>query len=230
MELSKRLYAVASMVTKGNRVADVGTDHAYIPIYLVRQKITPGAIAMDINKGPMERAKKHIEAYGLSNYIEVRLSDGVHELKKDEADTLIVAGMGGALVKKIMEEGKEVLSSMQELILQPQSEVFLVRKYLEEAGFRITEENFVLDDGKYYPMMKAVKGNMFLKEDIFYQYGAQLLKKQNMVLKEFLLKEQQLYLSIEEKLCGNQKEDASQRKKEVQKKLSDIEKALEFYK
>ena len=104
-ELSKRLQAVADLVTPGMRLADVGTDHAYIPIYLTQNGLVPSAIAMDINKGPLERADTHILEHGLDGKIVTRLSDGLVNLKMEEADTMIAAGMGGGLVIHILNEG-----------------------------------------------------------------------------------------------------------------------------
>ena len=106
VKLSNRLSAVASFVTDGNVLADVGTDHGYIPIYLLQEKRIKKAIAMDINAGPLQRAKEHIALYGLKDYIETRLSDGVEALMPGEADTILIAGMGGGLVMHILEDGR----------------------------------------------------------------------------------------------------------------------------
>ena len=122
-ELSKRLQAVADLVTPGMRLADVGTDHAYIPIYLTQNGLVPSAIAMDINKGPLERADTHILEHGLDGKIVTRLSDGLVNLKMEEADTMIAAGMGGGLVIHILNEDPAKTRSLKELILQPQSEL-----------------------------------------------------------------------------------------------------------
>lgn len=123
MQISKRLEAVASFVEQGSVIADVGCDHGYIPIYLYQKGMIPKAIAMDVNKGPLERAEIHIREYGLGEYITTRLSDGVRALKPNEADAVVIAGMGGALMEKIIEEGEETLKSVSYLILQPQSEL-----------------------------------------------------------------------------------------------------------
>ena len=155
-ELSKRLQAVADLVTPGMRLADVGTDHAYIPIYLTQNGLVPSAIAMDINKGPLERADTHILEHGLDGKIVTRLSDGLVNLKMEEADTMIAAGMGGGLVIHILEEGKQIVSTLKGCILQPQSEIQKVREYLVEHGFRFEAEDMVEEDGKYYPMMRVV--------------------------------------------------------------------------
>ena len=108
MQLSRRLTLIASMVDKTDSVADVGTDHGYVPIYLVENNIVSKAIAMDINQGPLTRADENIKRKGLDNRITTRLSDGVRELKPGETDAIVVAGMGGQLIIKILEEGRNV--------------------------------------------------------------------------------------------------------------------------
>jgi tRNA (adenine22-N1)-methyltransferase len=154
--LSKRLEAIASLITPGHIVADVGTDHGYIPIYQIQQNRSPSAIAMDLREGPLQRAREHIQMCGLSDRIHTRLSDGTAALGVGEADTIVVAGMGGELVLHILTDGEEVCRSAKELILQPQSEIAAVRRYLREHAYRIAAEDMVFEDGKYYPMMRVI--------------------------------------------------------------------------
>jgi tRNA A22 N-methylase len=154
--LSKRLEAIASLITPGYIVADVGTDHGYIPIYQVQQNRSPSAIAMDLRKGPLQRAADHIQSCGLSDRIKTRLSDGTAALGVGEAEAIVVAGMGGELVLHILTDGEAVCRSAKELILQPQSEIAGVRRYLREHAYRIVAENMIYEDGKYYPMMRVV--------------------------------------------------------------------------
>lgn len=232
MELSKRLQAVANMVTPGMRLADIGTDHAYIPIYLIEQNVIPEAIAMDINKGPLERAKEHIREYGLEKRIRTRLSDGLKELKTGEVDTMIAAGMGGALVIHILEDKKEVARSLKELILQPQSEIGKVRSYLMENGYQIIEENMVLEDGKYYPIMKVVPDReehieSYAPEEL--EYGKCLLRDENPVLRQFLEREIQISEEIIESLSSQQTERAKRRQEEMIQKNVGIRQVLEKY-
>lgn len=156
MQLTKRLQAVADLVSPGNRVADVGCDHAYIPIYLAEYEISPHIIAIDINQGPIDRAKENIIKYGCQDRIETRKSKGLEQLEAGEADTILIAGMGGALTIEILTAHMEVLRSVRELVLQPQSEIYKVRRMLKEQNFLITQENMVEEDGKYYVMMRAV--------------------------------------------------------------------------
>ena len=229
MELSKRLQAVAGLVSEGLVVADVGTDHGYIPIYLIETKKSPKAFAMDVNKGPLLRAKEHIAEHGLETRIETRLSDGVRALKKDECDCVVVAGMGGALTIKIMEEGKDIFRSLKEFVLQPQSELQKVRAYLYQNEYSIVEENMVLDDGKFYPMFRVINGQSEEYHAIELCYGKLLLEQKNAVLKNFLEKEKavkELILSNLEQSFG---EHIETRRKEIQEELEGIEYALQRY-
>lgn len=157
VELSKRMQAVAAFVPKNTVVCDVGCDHGFVSIYLVQQKICPKVFAMDVKKGPLERAREHILQYGLEDYIPTRLSDGLSAIKMEEAevfiDGAIIAGMGGRLVVKILEDSLDKVRNMSYLVLQPQSELAFVRKWLRQQGFLITDEDMVLEDGKYYPVL-----------------------------------------------------------------------------
>lgn len=158
MELSRRLQAVAAMVTASYTLADIGTDHAYIPIYLVEHQIVPQAVAMDINEGPLDRARAHVEEHGLTGQIALRLSDGMKELHPGEVQSAVIAGMGGALMIRILQDSKETVESLRECILQPQSEIAKVRAFLLQEGFLFIQEDMVEEDGKFYPMMKVVPG------------------------------------------------------------------------
>lgn len=231
MQLSKRLSAVASMVTEGNRLVDVGCDHGYLPLYLYLNKKIPSAIAMDVRPGPLSRAREHIAEYGLEKYIETRLSDGLSALSPGEGDTLTVAGMGGPLMERILMAKEEVRESFQELILQPQSDIPHFRRFLREIGWEIIEEEIVLEDGKFYPMMKAVRGKaQIIPEDMPYTpeeaFGGLLLKKRHPVLKLYLERELRIRNGILEKL---REAAADDRRKEIEEERSLILTALEQY-
>mgnify|MGYP003300055294 FL=1 len=234
VKLSNRLLAVASFVTDGNVLADVGTDHGYIPIYLLQEKRIPRAIAMDINAGPLQRAKEHIDMYGLKDYIETRLSDGVAALTPGEVDTVLVAGMGGGLVMHILEEGKEVCRQTKELILQPQSELERVRAYLWSNGYVILGEDMVLEDEKFYPMMRVAYQNVVDAESaenlLFCRYGKQLLEQKHAVLKEYLEREEKLYAGILSNLSQSAvSEKTKERMAEVEEVLQLNRKAQEYF-
>ena len=146
----------ASMVTPGSRVADIGCDHAHTGIWLIQNGIASKVIAMDVRKGPLEKAHENLKLYGLEGTIETRLSDGLEKLNEGEADTVIIAGMGGTLTVEILKKGLEKIAAARELILQPQSDIGMVRRFLRENGFSITQEKMCKEDGKFYNSMRAV--------------------------------------------------------------------------
>lgn len=230
MQLSKRLSAVADFVTPGGCLVDVGTDHGYVPIALLEKKKISSAIAMDVNKGPLERAKEHIAQYHMGDYIETRLSDGLHALQKGEGDSLLIAGMGGGLTVRILSEGEELLSGFQELILEPQSDIDRVRTWLLEHGFFLAQENFIEEDGKYYPILRAVPGKKetLKKEELF--YGPRLLEDKNPVLLEYLQKQQEQNRKLIRQLLEYPGEKALRRREELKEKEKILELALaRFY-
>ena len=238
MQLSDRLQAVASMVTENSRLADVGTDHGYIPIYLCEMGKIPSAIAMDVKKGPLLRAKMNIERYHMQEKIRTRLSDGVLKLNPDEADSVVIAGMGGTLVMKILEEGKKVLVDVKELVLQPQSELPKVRRFLMENGYVTEREEMVMEEGKYYPMMRvhfdasAVShADSFTEEqELEFRYGKQLLTEKHPVLLAYLRWEVQIQQDILTQLSGQPAtEQIAARIDDVKQILAQNARALAYY-
>ena len=229
IQISRRLSAVAALVSPGLVLADVGCDHGYIPIYLIQKGQIPRAIAMDINQGPLLRAREHIREWGLEDYIETRLSDGVEALKPGEAQCLVIAGMGGPLMEKILTQGENVVKDMKELILQPQSEIGHFRQFLAENGYRIIEEDMVEEEKKYYPMMKAVQGSMNYTKKAEYLYGKKLLEKRHPVLREFLEKEDRASRELLKKLTQVETSSAEKRKEELQEEIRDRKEALAYY-
>lgn len=229
MELSKRLYAVASLVTEGASVADIGTDHGYIPIFLTKNGIIKKAIAMDVNQGPLERAKMHIIGYGLKDRIETRLSDGLKKLNPGEVDTIIVAGMGGGLTIRILSNSPEAVASLKYMILQPQSEIDEVRKYLVENGFHIVREDMVEEDGKFYPMMLVMhKEDCESYEKYELLYGKRLIENAHPVLMKFLEREISIKDSILRQLLKHKdSESAKYRYEQIKKELEVTKLALE---
>ena len=217
------------MVSVGNVLADIGTDHAYVPIALIQQKKIPRAIAMDVNAGPLHHASENIAMCQLEDYIETRLSDGVWGLTVNEADSILIAGMGGELTIRILTEGEEVCRNAKELILQPQSELRKVRKFLREHKYKIIDEDMILEEGKYYPMMKVIP----VEEDTFWKdkpediivpcdmYGPILLKNGNPTLRKFLVKQHKQLTKILQGLEEQaQSEAITERKKQVAEDLS----------
>ena len=227
VQLSNRLLAAAGMVTKGNIVADIGCDHAYTSIYLCQADIAPKVIAMDVNKGPLVGAKAHVEEAGLTEQIDIRLSDGLQKLVPGEADSVLLCGMGGLLMIKILSDYPEATASVKELILQPQSEIGEVRRYLHKQDYEITKEHMLKEDGKFYVMMRAVKSAVpqTYETECDYVYGKLLLEEKNPVLAEYLDREQRLRVDVLAALAGQDTENAKARKESLSREFSLIEEA-----
>lgn len=158
MAISKRLKTIADLVTPGYRVADIGTDHGYVPIYLLRQGISPFVIAADLSPGSLEKARIQAERAGFleAGMMECRLSDGLGGIDPGEVDSIIIAGMGGILMERILQRGMETVSCSKELILSPHRDVQLLRDFAEEHGFLLSEDFVLEDKKKKYHILKII--------------------------------------------------------------------------
>lgn len=225
MKLSKRLETIASMVPAAaadGLVADVGTDHGFVPIWLVEQKKAGRALAMDVRSGPLQRAQGHIREHKLEQVIETRLSDGLAGLKPYEADTVVIAGMGGELMLRILRDGGHVRDTVRHWVLSPQSELREFRHGLEKLGLAIVREVMVEEDGKYYTIMLAEPGKMHYDGEYQYRYGGCLIRDKSPELAALLKKEERQYKEIISRLQLQQGEAAKSRLAEMRRKLEEI--------
>ncbi|MBE5934222.1 MAG: SAM-dependent methyltransferase [Lachnospiraceae bacterium] len=246
IKISKRLEKVATCVKKGNRVADIGCDHAYTAIYMIKNNIADKVIAMDINKGPLQKATKNIKEYGCTTQIDTRLSDGAKKLEAGEVDTILISGMGGRLTNKILADSIDVVRQCSQLVLQPQSEIFLVRRFLKKIGFSIIQEDMLIDEGKYYVIINAnndynsVLDNCDLdgsdienieQMNVFDRYGRYLLEHKNSILHQFLTKELDKSNNIKNNLKLKSLEDdrIQTRINELDREIELISEALKYY-
>ena len=168
MELSVRLNEIIYLVDKCNIIADIGTDHGYIPIYLIKNNFCNLAIASDVNLGPKRKAELNISMEGLTEKIHCRLGDGLNTIKPYEVQAVIIAGMGGYLIRDILEERLDVFKSLDYAILQPAQNPEILRKYIYERGFKIIDEKLCFEQNKYYETIKIVYDNKPKIEDSFY--------------------------------------------------------------
>ncbi len=164
------------MVRKGNTVADIGTDHAYLPSWLILNGISPKALACDVRKGPLENAKKTVEFYGISDKITLRLSDGFDEIEPFEADDFVMCGMGGTLMEQLVSCTPWLKDSKKRIIVQPQSHAEDIRKYFIENGFEILFEDACIDSGKLYCAMAAEHRGKTTEKPVSYIYSGELPK------------------------------------------------------
>ncbi len=235
VQLSKRLQAVADFVDNCAILADVGTDHGYIPVYLAGCGKVKKAIALDVNQGPLLRAEEHIRRNGMEDRIETRLSDGCSALKPQEAEVIVISGMGGSLMMRILRQGEQAAKAARTLVLQPQSGLMAFRKFLYENGYEITAENMVREEGKYYPVIKAhaAESAEHMSDGqygrIAFRYGPVLLAENHPVLKEYLLNQQRQKQKILLHLKENARQNVQRRMEEVQEELEDLQKALELF-
>ncbi|GFR36116.1 tRNA (adenine(22)-N(1))-methyltransferase [Thermobrachium celere] len=187
MILSKRLEAVFDMIEKCNCLADIGTDHGYIPIKAIRENKCKKAIASDIKIGPIEVAKKNIKKYELSNLIEVRLGPGLSTLKNGEADVIVISGMGGNLISDIIKNDIQISKNSKYLILQPVQYPEILRQELFNLNFLIIDENIIKEDNKYYHIMKVSYGNKNeYKNQAEFYIGPVNIKKQSSTTFEYI--------------------------------------------
>jgi tRNA (adenine22-N1)-methyltransferase len=148
LNLGPRLQVIASFIRAGSLLGDIGTDHAYLPVYLVQKGIIRRAVGVDIHEGPYRSALETVRTYGLSNLIEVRLGNGLRPLQPGEVNVLVVAGMGGNTILKILSASEDVLQEVEELVLQPQGAEGKVRRELLVRGWKIKEELLVEEEGR----------------------------------------------------------------------------------
>ncbi len=230
IKLSKRMQTVADMV-EGAVVADIGCDHAFVSIHLVQSGKAKKVIAMDVKKGPVNIAKSNITTYGLDKYIEVRLSNGFDSLNVGEADCAVIAGMGGILMVNILEKGIGHINSGINLVLQPQSDIYLVRKFLSEYGYSIADEEMLIEDDKYYTVIKAkpvsCSSVSFSEEELL--FGPVLLAKKDVTLKKYLMKAHKNNCELIDRLFETNTDKSQARIKVLEKDNSVILKALAKY-
>lgn len=177
--MTPRLLAIADSVPTGARLADVGTDHGYIPIYLSLENRLKSALAMDVRPGPLQRAEENIARYGLNDTVQTRLSDGLAALAPGEADTAVLAGMGGILIAELLEKAPFALSCY---ILQPMTAVPELRRYLATHGYMVCHEALVQEGQKIYTIMTVRHGTMPWEEPIDALIGRMLRQTRDPLL------------------------------------------------
>lgn len=182
-QLSTRLMAVADQLIPNKKLADIGTDHAYLPCYAYQKGIIPAAVCSEINEGPFQSAKELITQEGLSSVIQLRRGDGLSVLQAYEVEQITIAGMGGGLITHILEEGKTKLLGVERLILQPNVASQLVRKWLFLNGWKLIDEIILEEDGIIYEMLVAERGEQDLDVNMekAVLFGPHLLKNRTAI-------------------------------------------------
>lgn len=227
MQLTKRLEKIAKYVPINSVVADVGTDHGYIPIYLAINNKVIKAYAIDVNKGPLKKAKSNIKAYGVEDKVLTILSDGLKQFDK-EVDTIIIAGMGGMLMSKILEDSKNKLENVNKLILSPHLDDESVRIKVHQLNYKIINEELLFEDGKYYPIIICEKGKEKYINPKHYKYGKILIEKKDATLKQLLDKKLNTNKNIIQAINKQKSNSASIRIEELDKEVKEIEEVISW--
>lgn len=226
MDISDRLKCIANMVDKCDSIADIGTDHAYLPIYLIKNKICRKAIASDINKGPVKKAKLNITMENEDKAIECRLGPGLTTIVPNEVNAAVIAGMGGNLIRDIIEDSMEVFKSLNYLVLQPVQNPEVLRKYINEKGYEIIDEDLCKDENKYYELIKIRYSNKVKHLDnIYCEISKVLFEKKHPLVKEYIFFKIEKY----DKIFNNIKDDgdmAKIRKNNLNQKIVKLKEML----
>lgn len=217
VKLDPRLSSVAALVRQGSRVADIGTDHAYLPVFLLQTGVSPSAVAADLRKMPLENARKTVEAYSLGGKITTVLSDGLDTIDPESCDDIVIAGMGGLLITELISRTLWLKNSRFRLVLQPMSHAEDLRRFLFENGFEIIEEHCSQDGRHCYCVMAAeYKGEVFPFSPAL-PYIGKLAENRDEITAIYLQKQ----LSRLEKRCTALKNAAADNSGEVER-LSEI--------
>lgn len=211
-------------------IMDVGADHGYIAIELIKRNLADKVIASDINKDPLNKAKLNVSLEGLSNKIELRLGGGLTPVKDKEVNGVLIAGMGGNLIRDILENDIKKVKNMDYLVLQPAQNPEVLREYLYISDYEIIDEDVCFDEGKYYEVFKVKykENNSTKLENIFYEVSPILLNKKSDVFKDYLYEKIDKYKKVKSFIKDNT-EHALSRKKELDSKIEIIENLLKKF-
>jgi len=222
MELAKRLAALATYVPVGSVAADIGTDHAHLPIFLVEKGICPRVIATDLNPGPFRSAERKVEEHCLRGKIDLRPGDGLKPLRPGEAGVLVLAGMGGNTIRGILEESPDVLKNVKRLVLQPMADPGDLRTWLAANGWKISDEYLVEEYGRIYVIVVAEPGREETADPLRMELGPRLLEKKEPLLASYIGEIITMYERILAGLAAAKNGVAHEKVRELEAKLTRI--------
>lgn len=227
MKLDKRLRKLAELVPLNSIVADIGTDHGYVPKFLIDNEISKLVIASDISESSLAKTAAYVEEENLSDSIIPRIGSGLEPIKPFEVDTVIIAGMGGVLISEILRDSRRKAETYLRFILQPMVGSNELRRYLIEDGFKIVDEDLVREDGRYYEVIVAENGLQTCPEDIYLEISPILIKKDHPLWKEFAKWKLSTLEAIAAELVGQPSERSLKRLEELKTKISDFREVLQ---
>ena len=229
MKLSDRLQAIADLIEKDTRVADIGTDHGYLSAYLVEHNIVKNVIATDVNEKPLKKAKDYVEANDLGDKIQTRLGSGLEPIEKGEIDIAVIAGMGGNLISDILDSSKDISNSIDTFIFQPMTGEEELRKYLYENNYKIINEKLAKEGKRFYHILKVTHGSDILEDDIYLEIGKKLIDNKDELVGELINLKLQKIKTIMDNLVMKETENSRKTYKEFNNKCKKLKELLKDY-
>lgn len=226
MKISNRLLAIIDFVPKNSIVVDIGTDHGYIPVYLIKNNISKKVIATDISEESLIKGKEYIEEQSLEDDIDTRVGDGFQVLKPFEADTAIIAGMGGLLIADIIDNRKDISRTITNFILQPMVASNKLRKYLYNNSYKIINEKLVKEGENFYEIIYAKQGKEYVEKDIYFEIGKKLIENKDPLLEEFINYKIKLTKDILNKIDNTTSLKSIERRKALTNEIKEYQEVL----
>lgn len=227
MDLAKRLAALAEYVTRGAVAADIGTDHAYLPVYLIKSGICPRVIATDIKAGPLRSAERQVLEQDLGNKIDLRLGDGLKTLSPGEAQVLVLSGIGGNTIRSILEQSPDIMNTVDRLILQPMADPGDLRIWLAANNWMILYEKLVEEDSRIYVIVVAEPGLEKTTEPLLLELGPRLLENGDPLLNNYLNRVIDKYERVLTGLAASASKAARDKEQQLKKKLAEVRRLRE---
>ena len=229
MKLSQRLQAIADLIEKDTRVADIGTDHGYLSAYLVENSIAKNVIATDVNEKPLKKAEDYVVENNLEDKVQTRLGSGLEPIEKGEIDVAVIAGMGGYLIADILKDSKDIAKTVDTFILQPMSGEEELRKYLYENNYTIVAEKLAREGKRFYFIIKAVHGKDILEDEIYLEIGKKLIEDKDELVGELIKLKIEKIKTIMDNLVMKETENSKRTYKEFNSKSKRLKELLKEY-
>ncbi len=226
IELKERLKAIASFVPAGSVIIDVGTDHAYLPIYLVQAGICPKALGVDVHQGPFRSALEQVQVQGLADRVKVILGDGLKPVKPGSGDVVTIAGMGGTTMRDILQSSPEVLSTVRRLILQPQVAGNCLRLWLLQNGWALLDERLVEEENRIYTIIVAQPGVQNIPTELELDLGPLILAKKDPLLPQLIGSQLVSLEKVLVQLENVHTEETREKKRELARRMDQLREVL----
>jgi tRNA (adenine22-N1)-methyltransferase len=226
VELGARLQAIANQIGPYQSLADIGTDHAFLPVWLIQNGKIMAAVAGDIQTGPLEAAKRTVREAAIGNKVEVRLGDGLRVVSPGEVEVAVVAGMGGSTIRQILQSSPEVVRVLRRIVCQPMTGAAGLREWLLTNGWIIVAEDLVREDDRLYEIIVAEPGSAETMDALLLEIGPQLWRNRHPLLSEHLIRLQRQYLYRATAMGKSRSDKVSRDRQEILSKIAELEAKL----